>query len=103
MTVVVRQIGLVAIALAVVLMSGYGGMVPRSAQNPRKKQPPTFYQDILPVLQKSCQGCHRSGGIAPMPFETYKQTRPYAQAIKTATQQKSMPPWFADPKIGKFS
>lgn len=38
-----------------------------------------------------------------MAFETYKQTRPYAVAIKTAAQQKSMPPWFADPQIGKFS
>ena len=38
-----------------------------------------------------------------MAFETYKQTRPYAVAIKTVAQQKTMPPWFADPQIGKYS
>ena len=38
-----------------------------------------------------------------MAFETYEQTRPYAQAIHLATQSKAMPPWFADPNLGKFS
>ena len=69
----------------------------------REKNAPTFYEDVLPVLQEHCQVCHRSGGIAPMPFETYEQVRPYAEAIRIATENRSMPPWFADPKIGKFS
>jgi hypothetical protein len=38
-----------------------------------------------------------------MRFETYEQTRPYVSAIKLAAQNKSMPPWFADPRIGHFS
>jgi hypothetical protein len=38
-----------------------------------------------------------------MPFETYKETRPFADTIRRATQEKSMPPWFADPNVGKFS
>ncbi len=103
MTVVGRRIGLVAVALAAFLVSGAGRLFLRDSQDTQAKQPPTFYREVLPILQKSCQGCHRTGGIAPMAFETYKQTRPYAGAIKTATQQKSMPPWFADPRIGKFS
>ncbi len=64
---------------------------------------PTFYRNVLPILQERCQICHRAGGIAPTRFETYDQTRPYAAAIKLATQNKSMPPWFADPRIGHFS
>ncbi|HZC66299.1 MAG TPA: thiol-disulfide isomerase [Candidatus Dormibacteraeota bacterium] len=63
----------------------------------------TFYRDVLPVLQAHCQECHRAQGIAPMAFETYEQTRPYADAIRVATQNKAMPPWFADPSVGKFS
>jgi hypothetical protein len=43
------------------------------------------------------------GGIAPMAFETYKQTVPYAEIICRVTQEKSMPPWFADPNVGRFS
>lgn len=38
-----------------------------------------------------------------MPLVTYRQTRPWAAAIKQAVQSKQMPPWFADPRYGKFS
>jgi hypothetical protein len=65
--------------------------------------PPTFYRDVLPILEQHCQSCHRVGGIAPMPFETYQETQAFAAAIRRATQDRSMPPWFADPKVGKFS
>jgi hypothetical protein len=54
-------------------------------------------------VQEHCQSCHREGEIAPMPFVTYQQTRPWATAIKRAVQSKHMPPWFADPRYGKFS
>jgi hypothetical protein len=63
----------------------------------------TFYKDVLPVLQKNCQGCHRPGEAAPMSFLSYETTRPWAKAIKTAVLTKKMPPWFADPHYGKFS
>jgi mono/diheme cytochrome c family protein len=78
-----------------------------SAQNAGPKRSPagapTFYRDALPILQQRCQICHRAEGIAPARFETYEQTRPYAAAIASAAQNKSMPPWFADPRIGHFS
>src|SRR5690349_8918561 len=63
----------------------------------------TFYKDVLPVLQKDCQGCHRPGEAAPMSFLTYDQTRPWAKAMKQAVLSKQMPPWYADPHVGKFS
>lgn len=64
---------------------------------------PTFYKDVLPVLQKNCQSCHRPGEAAPMTFLTYETTRPWAKAIKAAVITKKMPPWYADPHYGKFS
>ena len=64
---------------------------------------PTFYEDVLPVLQAHCQSCHREGEIAPMSFETYRQVRPYASAIREVTKTRKMPPWFADPCCGHFS
>ena len=63
----------------------------------------TFYRDVLPIVQERCQVCHRDAGIAPMRFESYEETRRYAGAIARAVQAKSMPPWFADPSVGKFS
>ncbi len=64
---------------------------------------PTFYHDVLPILQSHCQSCHRPGEIAPMPFVTYEQTHAWATQISFAVQRKMMPPWFADPRYGKFA
>jgi hypothetical protein len=63
----------------------------------------TFNKDVLPILQKNCQACHRPGEIAPMSFLTYKDTRPWAKAIKVAVLGRQMPPWFADPAYGHFA
>lgn len=64
---------------------------------------PTFYRDVLPILQNRCQECHRAGEMAPMPLATYEQTRPWAKAIRDAVRSRKMPPWFADPCCGKFA
>jgi hypothetical protein len=64
---------------------------------------PTFYKDVLPILQANCQTCHRPGEVAPMSLLTYEDARPWARAIKTAVATKKMPPWFADPAVGHFS
>ena len=63
----------------------------------------TYYKDVLPVLQKNCQTCHRPGEAAPMSFLTYDQTRPWAKAIKASVLSKQMPPWFADAAHGKWA
>src|SRR5215469_16208148 len=63
----------------------------------------TFDKDILPILQKNCQGCHRPGEVAPMSLLTYTDARPWAKAIKVAVATQKMPPWFADPRYGHFS
>ena len=38
-----------------------------------------------------------------MPFMTYDQTRPWANAIRDAVRLRKMPPWFADPRYARFS
>jgi len=63
----------------------------------------TFHKDVVPVLQKRCQECHRPGEAAPMSFVTYKDARPWAKAMKAAVLNKKMPPWFADPAHGQFA
>src|SRR5579883_2192485 len=62
----------------------------------------TFNKNVLPILLKNCQACHRPGEIAPMSFLTYKDTRPWAKAMKEAVVSRQMPPWFADPQYGHF-
>ena len=63
----------------------------------------SFHRDITPILQRNCQGCHRTGEAAPMALFTYKDVRPWAKAIREAVVSRRMPPWFADPAIGKFA
>jgi hypothetical protein len=63
----------------------------------------TYSKDVAPILQKHCAECHRSGEIGPMPLLSYADARPWAKAIKEAVLTRRMPPWFADPHVGKFS
>lgn len=85
--------------MRLILALGFAGAA-MAATTPKSV---TFHKDVLPVLQKNCQGCHRPGEAAPMAFLTYEQTRPWAKAIKAAVAAKQMPPWFADPKHGKWA
>src|SRR5216117_693403 len=64
----------------------------------------TFTKDIAPILQRSCQPCHRPDGVAPMPLVTYEQVRPWAREMKMRTslgpKAGVMPPWFVEKDIG---
>ena len=64
----------------------------------------TFTKDIEPILQRSCQNCHRPNALAPMSLLTYEDARPWARAIKARTARvgKSdvMPPWYIEKDIG---
>lgn len=64
---------------------------------------PTYYQDVVPILQKHCQGCHRPGEAGPMSFLAYSSTKPWAKAIREAVRTRRMPPWSADGSPRKFS
>ena len=80
-----------------------GLLIGMAAMAATPSSPVTFNKDVLPVLQKNCQTCHRPGEVAPMSLLTYAEARPWAKAIKTAVLLKKMPPWFADPNVGHFS
>jgi len=64
----------------------------------------TFHKDIEPILQRSCQNCHRLGGAGPMPLVTYEQVAPFAGLIeyKTGLRDRAgaMPPWYVEKDIG---
>ena len=82
--------GFMAAALAPSL--AFGGQTPPRAV--------TFTRDIAPILQRSCENCHRTNGVAPMPLTTYEEVRPWAASIKRKTAAREMPPWFIEKTIG---
>ena len=60
----------------------------------------TFSKHIAPILQRSCENCHRPRGGAPMALISYQDVRPWARAIRNRTSAREMPPWFIDKNIG---
>jgi hypothetical protein len=60
----------------------------------------TFSKDVAPILERSCQNCHRAGSIAPMALLTYKDARPWARSIKEKVVRREMPPWHIDRNVG---
>src|SRR5678815_4307094 len=91
------------IALATLILGTLTMSASLRATAGEDSQTVTFTKDVLPILQKNCQTCHRPGEIAPMSFLTYKDTRPWAKAMKAAVMSRQMPPWFADPAYGHFA
>ncbi|HVS16925.1 MAG TPA: alkyl hydroperoxide reductase [Thermoanaerobaculia bacterium] len=92
-----------AVAVAVVLV--VPTLVPAAASTSNDATgAPTFYRDVLPVLQQSCQVCHRANGanlggmVAPMSFTDYASTRPWAKSIARQVEARTMPPWHAAPE-----
>jgi mono/diheme cytochrome c family protein len=77
---------------------------PAAAQQPAAAGQVTFARDIAPILQRSCQNCHRPDGVAPMALVTYEEVRPWARAIKARTgigpKAGVMPPWYVEKNIG---
>ena len=64
----------------------------------------TFSRDIAPILQRSCQKCHRPDALAPMSLISYDEVRPWARSIKNRTGLRDkpgvMPPWFIEKDVG---
>jgi len=78
--------------------------VVRSGTSAAADATPTFYADVLPVLQQNCQECHIENGLdlggmkAPFSLVSYDETRRYASRIVRAVESGYMPPWSASPE-----
>ena len=93
-----RKVAFVVFLLALFALA----ITARATEEDSKSKAVTFNKDVLPILQKNCQSCHRPGEIAPMSFLSYSDARPWAKAMKQAVVTRQMPPWFADPAYGHF-
>lgn len=62
----------------------------------------TYSKHVAPILQRSCQGCHRPGEVGPFALMNYQDATSWAGAIADAIHEQRMPPWHADPSHGTF-
>ncbi|HTN74012.1 MAG TPA: redoxin domain-containing protein [Pirellulaceae bacterium] len=67
-------------------------------QPPSKNEQLTFYRDVLPLMQKHCQECHRPQGTAPFALMSYEQVSAHAEMIAEVAADRRMPPWYASRK-----
>jgi mono/diheme cytochrome c family protein len=63
----------------------------------------TWLDSVQPIFERRCVGCHKAGGFAPMPLDTYAASRESAPAIKQQVLDGRMPPWPAEKGFGEFS
>lgn len=56
----------------------------------------TWHQDIAPIVIGKCSACHSAGGIAPFALSNYDEAAPFAEAMLSAIEAKTMPPFLAD-------
>lgn len=62
----------------------------------------TFHKDVAPILNRRCVNCHRPGTAAPFALLDYKDAAVNAEMIAEVVTDQRMPPWYANPKHGKF-
>ena len=62
----------------------------------------TYSNQVARILQNNCVECHRPGQIAPFALTNYDEAAGWAEMIEEVVREQRMPPWHADPKIGKF-
>jgi hypothetical protein len=94
-----------------------GGDAPDPAQTPavgcvvtdgdsigQKTKGPTYHRDVAPIVQARCEGCHRTGQVAPFTLSSIDDAREHAAMIRVVTHGRLMPPWgpesSASPLVG---
>src|SRR5436190_1374901 len=102
-----KSVGWTVAAGVALLMTGVLGFTRPVALDAAPPDVPTevnFSKHIAPILQRSCENCHRAEGVAPMSLTTYDEVRPWARAIKQRTgigpKAGVMPPWYVEKNIG---
>ena len=91
---ILQRAAVVGTVVTTVACLAYQGANAVAAQAPA---PVTFAEHVAPIVFANCSGCHRPGEAAPFPLLGYRDARPLAKAIATATTSRTMPPWKAGP------
>lgn len=63
----------------------------------------SYSSTIAPLLEKNCVSCHQQGGVAPWAMSGYDKVRGFAPMIREVVRTQRMPPWHADPAVGKWA
>jgi hypothetical protein len=63
----------------------------------------SYTNEIAPLLAKNCVACHSENGIGPFAMDSYEKVKGFAPMIREAIRTDRMPPYNADPHVGKYA
>lgn len=63
----------------------------------------TFSNQVARIFNRRCVECHREGEIGPFALSDYHEAAGWADMIAEVVREGRMPPWHANPEVGKFS
>jgi peroxiredoxin len=63
----------------------------------------SYAQEVAPILQHKCVHCHSPGNIGSGAMSNYQKVKGRASMIEEVLLGRRMPPWGADPALGKFA
>ncbi len=63
----------------------------------------SYAKDVAPILEAKCVACHQEGGIGPFAMKSYEMVKGFSPMIRETIRTDRMPPYNADPHVGKFS
>ena len=63
----------------------------------------SYAKDVAPILEAKCVACHQEGGIGPFAMTNYEMVKGFSPMIREVLRTDRMPPYNADPHVGKFS
>lgn len=85
-----------------VLLIACAILEPRSSAHTRITHV-TWAEDVAPIVQRRCAGCHSPGGAAPIALLTYADAKSQARLMRETILEGRMPPWPAAKGLGDFS
>jgi len=62
----------------------------------------SYAKDIAPIIEAKCVSCHQPGSIGPFSMTSYEMVKGFSPMIREVIRTDRMPPWNADPHVGKF-
>lgn len=75
----------------------------RADSTVRADAPVTYHNRVSRIVQNHCVECHRPGENGPFTLTSYDDVKENLGTIKRVVRRGTMPPWFADAKVGHWA
>lgn len=94
---------IMAVAVLSVSFNAIYAGIPNALQQKTQNGPPTFAENVAPIIWKHCVPCHRDGEVAPFTLISYEGVSRHAQSVRRAVISGYMPPWKPVTRYGSFA